>query len=79
MNNTIIIYEILFKILNNFILRPDPFDDYLRVFDLCERSIGTICPNYNMILIEEGYLSREQENELSLIGFKIILESGLPF
>ena len=79
MNNTVAVYEILLKIMNNFILRPDPFEDYFRVFDLYEKSIGLISPQYNLITIEEGYLTREQENELSLIGFNIKLEIGLPF
>ena len=79
MNDTDDFYEILLKVMNNFILRLNPSDEYFRVFTLYDEFIGTISPKDKTAIIEEGYLSKEQENELSLIGFSIILESGLPF
>lgn len=79
MNDVETYYEILLKILDNFILKLSPSKDHFVLFDLYDRHIGNISPRYKTMIIEEGYLTREQENELSLIGFSIILESGLPF
>lgn len=70
MINTLPVYELMCKILHNYILEPANMNS-ISIFDIDRNYLGNISVETNTIHFEPFYLTKEQKDELSILGFKI--------